>query len=168
MSRLEGGPSTDSSISRSCLRSRSSYGAWRLVPAPAGVPVDRRVAMGLVRPFTVRPVSGVWARVDSRPLPPRARLPPFAAVFREPAGLADAFRLAAALVEAALRVVPRLDVLRLFADALVEALFAVVLRAGRFLAVFADFRAFAREVVVCFRADARPRLDAAFFAEPRF
>jgi hypothetical protein len=60
------------------------------------------------------------------------------------------------------------EVLRLLAEALVGAFFALVLRAGRFLAVFVDFRAFARDAVVCVRADARPRLDAAFFAEPRF
>jgi hypothetical protein len=66
-----------------------------------------------------------------------------------------------------LRAVPRVDVLRLVAEALVDLFFAVVLRAGRFFAVFVDFRAFAREEVDCFRADARPRLDAAFFAEPR-
>src|SRR6185436_7243822 len=34
-------------------------------------PVERRVGMGLVRPCTVRPVAGVWANVDSRPVPPR-------------------------------------------------------------------------------------------------
>lgn len=86
MSRLDGGPCTVSSSSRSCLRARSSPGAWRELPAPAGVPVERRVRIGLVRPFTVRPVLGVWARVSSRPLPPALRrLAAFAglrAVFR--------------------------------------------------------------------------------------
>ena len=73
MSRLEGGPWMVSSSSRSCFRSRSRPGAWRDVPAPAGVPVDRRVRIGFVRPFTVRPVSGVCDRVSSRPLPPARR-----------------------------------------------------------------------------------------------
>jgi hypothetical protein len=31
------------------------------------------VGIGLVRPLTVRPVSGVWSRVDSRPVPPSRR-----------------------------------------------------------------------------------------------
>jgi hypothetical protein len=35
--------------------------------------VERRVGIGFVRPWTVRPVSGVWARVDSRPVPPAFR-----------------------------------------------------------------------------------------------
>ena len=35
------------------------------------MPVDRLVGIGLVRPFTDRPVSGVCASVSSRPVPPR-------------------------------------------------------------------------------------------------
>ena len=77
MSRLEGGPWTVSSASRSCLRSRSRPGACREPPAPAGVPVERRVRIGLVRPFTVRPVSGVWERLSSRPVPPNLTEPGF-------------------------------------------------------------------------------------------
>ncbi len=65
-------PGIASSTSRRWRRSRSRSGAWRLVPAPAGVPVERLVGNGLVRPWTLRPVSGVCARVRSRPLPPRA------------------------------------------------------------------------------------------------
>ena len=61
---------TVSSSSRSCLRLRSRPGAWRELPAPAGVPVERRVGIGLVRPRTLRPVSGVWSKVLSRPVPP--------------------------------------------------------------------------------------------------
>src|SRR5262245_16926459 len=41
-----------------------------MLPAPAGVPVERFVGIGFVRPFTERPVSGVWASVFSRPVPP--------------------------------------------------------------------------------------------------
>jgi len=140
------------------------------------VPVDRRVGIGLVRPFTVRPVSGVWARVDSRPVPPRAALDPpprfrdVAVAFRARLRVADAFRVAAPLVAPALRVDPRFgDVLRRLAEALrADPFFAVVVRAGRFLAGLADFRVFARFPAVCFRAVARPRPDAVFFAEPRF
>ena len=39
-------------------------------PAPAGVPVDRFVGIGFVRPLTLRPASGVCASVFSRPRPP--------------------------------------------------------------------------------------------------
>ena len=39
-----------SSTSRSCLRSRSRPGARRVSPAPAAVPVERLVGIGLVRP----------------------------------------------------------------------------------------------------------------------
>jgi len=39
-------------------------------PAPDGVPVERFVGMGFVGPRTERPVSGVWSRVASRPVPP--------------------------------------------------------------------------------------------------
>jgi hypothetical protein len=35
------------------------------------VPVERFVGIGLVGPRLVRPASGVWARVSSRPVPPR-------------------------------------------------------------------------------------------------
>jgi hypothetical protein len=35
--------------------------------------VERRVGIGLVGPLRVRPVSGVWARVSSRPVPPTRR-----------------------------------------------------------------------------------------------
>jgi hypothetical protein len=48
-----------------------------VLPAPAGVPVDRRVGIGLVRPFTVRPARGVWARVRSRPVFARLFAPRF-------------------------------------------------------------------------------------------
>src|SRR6267378_2446505 len=74
MFRLDGGPCTDSSTSRSCLRSRSSPGTRRESPAPAAVPVDRLVGIGLVRPWTLRPVAGVCDRVDSRPVPPTRRV----------------------------------------------------------------------------------------------
>ncbi len=70
MFKLEGGVLTDSSTSRSCLRSRSSPGTRRKSPAPAAVPVERLVFIGLVRPVMVRPVAGVWESVDSRPVPP--------------------------------------------------------------------------------------------------
>jgi hypothetical protein len=70
MLRLDGGPGTDSSISRSCFRSRSRPGARRLLPAPAAVPVDRFVGIGFVIPRTDRPVSAVCASVSSRPVPP--------------------------------------------------------------------------------------------------
>ena len=70
MLRLEGASWSDSSTSRSCLRSRSRPGARRVSPAPDAVPVDRRVAIGLVGPVMVRPVAGVWSSVDSRPVPP--------------------------------------------------------------------------------------------------
>src|SRR6187399_646972 len=70
MLRLEGGVWTVSSTSRSRLRSRSNPGARLMSPAPAAVPVDRLVGMGLVLPRTDRPVSGVCARVASRPFPP--------------------------------------------------------------------------------------------------
>jgi hypothetical protein len=43
-------------------------------PAPAAVPVDRFGGSGLVGPLTERPVSGVWARSRSRPVPPARRL----------------------------------------------------------------------------------------------
>jgi hypothetical protein len=36
-------------------------------PPPAAVPVERLVAIGFVRPFTLRPVSGVCESVSSRP-----------------------------------------------------------------------------------------------------
>jgi len=58
-------------------------------PAPEPVPVERLVAIGFVRPFTERPVSGVWSSVSSRPLPPCLGL---AALFR--AGLRFAPRAA--------------------------------------------------------------------------
>src|SRR3954454_18180503 len=74
-SRLEGGLGTVSSSSRSCRRSRSSPGDRRLLPAPAGDPVDRFVGIGLVGPRTERPVSGVCARSFSIPVPPRRRAP---------------------------------------------------------------------------------------------
>src|SRR5258708_18063396 len=70
MFRLEGARCSDSSTSRSCLRSRSRPGTRRASPAPEAVPVDRFVGIGLVRPVTVRPVAGVWDSVDSRPVPP--------------------------------------------------------------------------------------------------
>jgi hypothetical protein len=41
-----------------------------VLPAPAAVPVDRFVGIGLVGPLTERPVSGVCARSRSRPVPP--------------------------------------------------------------------------------------------------
>src|SRR5262249_43073292 len=41
MFRLDGGCGTDSSTSRRRLRSRSTDGARRVSPAPAGEPVDR-------------------------------------------------------------------------------------------------------------------------------
>jgi hypothetical protein len=70
MSRLDGGVGTFSSISRNCLRTRSSRGDF-IVPAPAPVPVDRFVGIGFVGPRRVLPVLGVCARVASRPVPPR-------------------------------------------------------------------------------------------------
>src|SRR5829696_3755681 len=73
MLRLDGGVCSDSSTSRSCLRARSRPGARLASPAPDAVPVDRFVSIGLVRPVTVRPLSGVWSRVDSRPVPPCRR-----------------------------------------------------------------------------------------------
>jgi hypothetical protein len=69
MSRLDGGVGTPSSISRSVRRVRSRRGD-RVVPAPAGVPVDRFVGSGFVGPRRERPAAGVWDRVSSRPLPP--------------------------------------------------------------------------------------------------
>jgi len=45
-----------------------------MVPAPAAVPVERLVGMGLVGPRRLRPASGVCARVSSRPVPPTLRL----------------------------------------------------------------------------------------------
>src|SRR3990172_3533855 len=42
----------------------------RLLPAPAGVPVEGFVGIGFVRPLTLRPVSGVCASSLSRPVPP--------------------------------------------------------------------------------------------------
>jgi len=69
MSRLDGGVGMPSSTSRSCRRSRSRPGI-RLAPAPAGVPVERLVGRGLVRPLTVRPAFGVCASSRSRPVPP--------------------------------------------------------------------------------------------------
>src|SRR5437764_6519024 len=74
MLRLDGGPGTDSSTSRSCFRSRSRPGARRVLPAPAAVPVDRLVGIGFVIPRTERPVSGVWESVSSRPEPPALSL----------------------------------------------------------------------------------------------
>ena len=56
-------PRHASSTSRSLRRARSSPGARRVPPAPAAVPVERFVGIGLVRPLTDRPVSGVCARV---------------------------------------------------------------------------------------------------------
>src|SRR5205823_8814324 len=98
MLRLDGGPGIDSSISRSCLRSRSRPGARRVPPAPAAVPVDRRVGIGFVIPRTERPVSGVWASVSSRPVPPRERaafvLPRAALRFPGLGGLVACFRRA--------------------------------------------------------------------------
>jgi hypothetical protein len=61
----------------------------------------------------------------------------------------------------------RLAVVRFRAAGRVDRLFAVGLRAGRFLAVFADFLALDRVAPAFFRADARPRLDAFVFAELR-
>ncbi len=87
-SRLDGGLGTVSSSSRSCRRSRSSPGDRRVLPAPAGVPVDRFVGIGLVGPRTERPVSGVCARSFSMPVPPRRREPradPARALARAPA-----------------------------------------------------------------------------------
>ena len=83
MSRLEGGVGTFSSISRSSRRCRSSLGARRVLPAPAAVPVDRRVGMGFVRPLTVRPVAGVWASRLSRPVPPRRETVDWPALARD-------------------------------------------------------------------------------------
>jgi hypothetical protein len=48
------------------------------------VPVERLVGIGLVRPRTERPASGVCASVDSRPVPP-TRFPVFFLVFLLPA-----------------------------------------------------------------------------------
>jgi hypothetical protein len=42
----------------------------RVSPAPLPVPVERLVGIGLVRPLTVRPLSGVCASSLSRPVPP--------------------------------------------------------------------------------------------------
>jgi hypothetical protein len=113
MLRLEGGVWTVSSISRSRFRSRSRPGARRVSPAPAAVPVDRLVGIGFVRPRTDRPVSGVWARVDSRPFPPAfARFAGFGAAFAFRAG---AFRdLAFGFFEAFLGIERRFGAADLF------------------------------------------------------
>jgi len=76
-----------------------------MVPAPAAVPVERLVGNGLVRPRVVRPVSGVWARVSSRPVPPALSLvvgPRFDDAVLEVA-LAGVFRLAGGAAFLALR-----------------------------------------------------------------
>jgi len=44
-----------------------------VLPAPAAVPVDRFVGIGLVGPCTLRPVCGVCASSSSRPVPPALR-----------------------------------------------------------------------------------------------
>lgn len=71
-----------SSTSRSCRRDRASPGAWLRSPAPAGVPVERMVRIGFVGPLTERPLSGVWARSRSRPVPPSRGRRLLAALFR--------------------------------------------------------------------------------------
>jgi hypothetical protein len=164
MSRLDGGPSCDSSTSRSWRRSRSSLGE-RLVPAPAGVPVDRRVRIGLVGPVFVRPAAGVWLRVLSWPLPPRlatgaALFFAFAVVFLDGAVFLDAAAFLAGL-RAALagdfRAVFRLLALRTGA-----------LRAAPFLARDGACLALLRPLADVFRAPARPLAVDFAFAAPRF
>jgi hypothetical protein len=54
-------------------------------PAPEGVPVERFVGMGFVRPRTERPVSGVWSSVASRPVPPALAARRFGEASRLPA-----------------------------------------------------------------------------------
>ena len=84
-----------------------------MLPAPAEVPVERRVGRGLVGPCRVRPVSGVWARFSSRPVPPRRA-----------AGRAGAVRFAAGRAGRAERV--------FLAGAETLAFFAVALRTTAF------------------------------------
>jgi hypothetical protein len=165
MSRLDGGPSCDSSTSRSWRRSRSSLGD-RVAPAPAGVPVDRRVRIGLVGPVVVRPAAGVWLKVRSWPLPPR--LTPrvvfafgCAADFFDPAFLFDAFRTGfRAVLDEDFRAAFRLVAFR--AGDFREPVFLA--RDGAFLA----FRALARPFLDAFRAPARPLAVDFAFAAPRF
>jgi hypothetical protein len=90
------------------------------------VPVDRFVGIGLVRPVTLRPVAGVCASVDSRPVPPRR-------FFGEP--FFAAARDAALFGRLALEAVDR----RFGADALLDlaAGFFVRFVIGRFFCAFA-------------------------------
>jgi hypothetical protein len=103
--------------------------------------VERRVAIGLVRPFTERPVSGVWLRVSSLPVPPLRGRPAalFAAFFFDAGLLRDgpAVRRLEAVVarfrersEVFLAVLADLVFLRGVAVLLREAGFPDFLRAG--------------------------------------
>jgi hypothetical protein len=112
------------------------------------VPVDRRVGIGLVRPFTDRPVSGVCARVDSRPEPPRR-----GAAFFFPGALAAARRVFAVFLLPARRALAALPAARLAAVFRAAAPLPPARRADVFRAAFvfgrlfrpllADARAFA-------------------------
>ncbi len=90
------------------------------------MPVERLVGIGLVRPVTLRPVAGVCASVDSRPVPPRR-------FFREP--VFAAARGAALFGRLALEAVDR----RFGADALLDlaAGFFVRFFVARFFCAFA-------------------------------
>jgi len=186
MSRLDGGPSSDSSSSRSCFRSRSRRGACRLEPAPDGVPVERRVRIGLVGPATERPAAGVWASVSSRP-PRPARDEGFrawrgalrAVAFREalvarPVAR-ERFEVWRAVEVFFLAVFLAVFFLAVRAAPLgaplcfrLDAFFAAALRAGVLRLFLALVRAFERDLRVRVRAVAPARLDVFAFAEPRF
>jgi hypothetical protein len=169
MSRLEGGPSCDSSTSRSWRRSRSSLGE-RLVPAPAGVPVDRRVRIGFVGPLVVRPAAGVWLRVFSWPVPPRLAAGAVVFLAFAVAFLAGAAFLGAAFFDAVDR---RTGFRAAFAEDF-RALFRLVaLRAGAlrpapFLPRDGALLAFLRPLADVFRAPDRPLAVDFAFAAPRF
>ena len=186
MSRLDGGPSSDSSSSRSCFRSRSRRGACRLEPAPDGVPVERRVRIGLVGPPTERPAAGVWASVSSRPARPARDEGAFrawrgalrAVAFREAPVVrlvarerfevwraVEVFFLAVFLAVFFLAVRAPLRAPLCFR---LDAFFAAALRAGVLRLFLALARAFERDLRVRVRAVAPARLDVFAFAEPRF
>jgi|SRR5688572_22418118 len=164
MSRLEGGPSIVSSISRSCFRARSSPGAFRVLPAPAAVPVERLVGIGLVSPRTVRPVAGVWASSLSRPVPPR-RLgaPAFALLFVPELRRGRAVFLEAPfrLTLRALRLAGRVGFFACF-----RRVFPRAVLAGAAFRLEPALRAFARAPARALRLEVvrfRPLLFAAFF-----
>jgi hypothetical protein len=135
--------------------------------------VERFVGMGLVRPVTERPVAGVWARVDSRPVPPSRPVRFFLGAFFFGAGLAFALEEAEAAFLAAGRLFLAIGRLALAAVERrfgADALFALAAFRGaarltafpfEVLAFRTGFLAIADSLSVCLRLPRNPRPGSA-------